>query len=405
MQHLERDHYKRLASDFVASIGDYPEERFEGRGIVLCGGGARYFPCAWVCVRMLRHLGVSLPIELWYRGPNEMSREMIELVEPYGVRCIDAYGVAHHHPILRLDGWELKAYAILNSRFREVLYLDCDNVPVYNPETLFDHDAYRSAGAVFWPDRYRSAGDIAWLKREAWDVCEVPYRDEPEIEAGQLLVDKSRAWHPLMLALHYNEHSDFYYRYFYGDKDTFHLAWRRLDVEYALIPHPLVDTPGALVIYQRDFEGNIIFQHRNCDKWGMHGANYRIPGFAHEATCLGFIDELRDRWHGTVRRIPDDFTAVERATFEEIVQTRAFTYRLIGADARVLEMMPDFSIDAGWGEMERGWMVEEDKDGKPLLIITNDGGVNCFLRRAGERRWQGSWRSYERYPVVLEPAQ
>jgi hypothetical protein len=232
----------------------------------------------------------------------------------------------------------------------------------------------------------------------------VPYRDEPEFEAGQLLVDKSRAWHALSLALHYNEHSDFYYRYFYGDKDTFHLAWRRLEQEYALIPYPLIDTVGALVIYQHDFEGRIIFQHRNCDKWGMHGANHRIDGFAHEDTCLGFIDELRDLWGGAVRHIPDEFTRVERAAFDEIVATRAFTYRLIGAEERVLELLPDFSINVGWADMERGWMVEEDKDGKPLLIITNDGGITCFLRRAGNGRWHGSWRSYERHAVILEPA-
>ena len=28
----------------------YPADRFEGRGIVICGGGAKYFPCVYVLV-------------------------------------------------------------------------------------------------------------------------------------------------------------------------------------------------------------------------------------------------------------------------------------------------------------------------------------------------------------------
>jgi hypothetical protein len=63
---------------------------FHGRGIVICGGGLRYFPCAWVCIKMLRHVGCQLPVQFWYQGSEEMDRNMISLIESLGVECVDA---------------------------------------------------------------------------------------------------------------------------------------------------------------------------------------------------------------------------------------------------------------------------------------------------------------------------
>jgi hypothetical protein len=34
-----------------------PPSNLRGRGIVIPGGGEKYFVCAWVCIRMLRDLG------------------------------------------------------------------------------------------------------------------------------------------------------------------------------------------------------------------------------------------------------------------------------------------------------------------------------------------------------------
>ena len=62
-------------NEAVAAVRPYPGS-FEGRGIVIPGGGARYFPCAWICIRTLREQGCCLPIELWHLGPDEMSDQM-----------------------------------------------------------------------------------------------------------------------------------------------------------------------------------------------------------------------------------------------------------------------------------------------------------------------------------------
>ena len=143
----ERVHSERFEAVVAQQFG-YPAARFGERGIVVCGGGYKYFPCVWVCVKMLRHLGCMLPIAVWHLGPMEMTQAMSKLIEPLGVSCVDAHTVREEHPVRHLQGWELKAYALLHCRFHEVLLLDADNVPVLEPSYLFDES--RTGGAVFW---------------------------------------------------------------------------------------------------------------------------------------------------------------------------------------------------------------------------------------------------------------
>jgi len=190
---------------------------------------------------VLRQLGCVLPIEVWHLGPREMTPDMASLLEPHGVACIDAHLVRQTYPVRILAGWELKADSLLHTRFAEVLLLDADNVPVVDPTFLFDEPAYCEKGAVFWPDFGRLGPD-----RAIWRITGIPYRDEPEFESGQILVNKTCCWPALNLAMHFNEYSDFYYRYVHGDKETFHLAWRKLGRDYAMPARGLYALQGTM---------------------------------------------------------------------------------------------------------------------------------------------------------------
>jgi glycosyltransferase involved in cell wall biosynthesis len=398
--------HRALLEASLRSPAPFPEDRFAGRGIVLCGGGDVYFPCAWVCIGMLRRLGCTLPIELWYRGRREMTEEMIALVEPLGVACVDAYQVARAHPCRRLDSWELKPFAVAWSRFAEVLYLDADNVPLRDPAFLFDRPEYQAAGALFWPDRYAGPGTgIQWLKREAWDACGVPYRAEAEIEAGQLLIDKRRSWRALQMTLHLNGHSDYYYAFFLGDKDTFHLAWRRTGTEYALVPWPPRTLGQSEVIVQHDPDGAPLFQHRNGSKWSLTRANRPIPGFREEDACLRILAELSGRWAPPVRAFPADFTESERRHYDALCAARYFEYAVEGGGTRRIELRPDFRVGEGAGQMEAGWMIEDDAGGGPLLSLRNVNAPTCFLRPEGGGAWGGRWLVYHRGRVTLRPVE
>jgi hypothetical protein len=111
-------------------------------------------------------------------------------------------------------------------------------------------------------------------------------------------VDKALCWRPLRLAMWYNEHSDFFYCHQHGDKDTYHMAFRKLDQPYAMPSRPI--QPLDATMCQHDFEGRRIFQHRNTDKWLYDGSNRRVEGFLHEDACRQILAELREMWDGTV---------------------------------------------------------------------------------------------------------
>jgi|GEM_PF-400602 len=283
---------KRCLTRFEATArGDFPfpAERFRGRGITICTGGVKYFTNAFICASMLRKLGCKLPIQFWHRGTKEMSEEMKALVLPLEVECVNAETLGQMST-KALGGWELKPFSILHTRFSEVLALDADNVPVVNPEYLFDAPEYRSTGALFWPDYGRlDAG------REIWRICGVEYRDEPEFESGQILVDKSKSWKALNLTMVMNEHSEYFYKYIHGDKETFHMAWRRLNAPYAMPQKGPSSLTGCAMV-QYDFQGRRLFQHRNTRKWSLFGANAPVADFWLEEECLAALTTLRSKW-------------------------------------------------------------------------------------------------------------
>jgi hypothetical protein len=263
----------------------------QGRGIVICGGGVKYFTNAWVCIQMLRHFACFLPIELWHLGPKELDGEMRTLLEPLGVECRDALMTRKEFPARILKGWALKSYAILHSSFRELLFLDADNVPVANPEYLFETTQYRETGAIFWPDRNcRTTRQPLAI----WWTCGLRPPKEPEFESGQMVLDKEQCWRALCLAGWFNENADFYYQYLHGDKETFHLAFRKLSQRYSLIPKAPQELPGTLC--QHDFAGRRIFQHRSTDKWNLTTSNRRVKGFWFEPECRGYLRKLRRMW-------------------------------------------------------------------------------------------------------------
>jgi ADP-heptose:LPS heptosyltransferase len=277
----------RLALErYIPKLPPCPDH-FRGRGIVLAASGVRYVACAWVCLRMLRHLGSQLPIELWHRGPQEWDPRLTELLEPYGVTVVDTSDVLRRHPADIDHRFALKPYAILHSAFREVLWLDADQVPVQNPDFLFDTHEFLATGAVFWPDLNRFSPE-----HPMWRYTGVPYRDEPEIQAGEILVDKVRSWRPLKLTMWFNEHHRFFYRYMIGDKDSYRFAWHKLGETYAMPPFAIHQLEGTLC--QHDFSGRRLFQHRNTRKWKLHGPNTNVAGFQFQSECLEFLRELRE---------------------------------------------------------------------------------------------------------------
>lgn len=393
--HLTLETAQPLSEEFLEEIPPCPE-KLAGRGITICGGGLRYFTCAWVCIRMLRHFGCRLPIQLWHLGEKEMTPEMKSLVEPFDVECVDGEEIRKKFPMRMLSGWELKPFSIVHSPFREVIALDADNVPLCNPEFLFETDEYHELGALFWPDYGKFSKDD-----RIWDIIGTPGRDEPQFESGQIVIDKSRCWEPLRLALWYNEHSDFYYRHILGDKDTFHLAFRKLEKEYAMPSRPIVNLADTTMC-QHDFEGNRIFQHRNLRKWEFYGENRSVPGFLEEERCLGFLRELQSRWDG---RLPDqtrfDMESDQQGERSPLLQdliTSRWLLQKAGEETREVKFRTDGTVFGG-GSDELFWDLIESEN-EASLTLSSEKKPTSHLAIDG-RNWRGMCQENGRLPIRI----
>jgi Mannosyltransferase putative len=381
MKDAESDRREATAR-MLAEIPDLPRREYSGRGIVICAGGVQLFTNAWVLVWMLRKvLNCALPIEVWHLGASEMSSGMRDMLEGLGAKVVDAFAVLPRFPARIADGWQLKPYALIMSPFREVLLLDADNVPVTDPTFLFERPEFTKAGAVFWPDVLDIAAD-----NPVWDEFGLQATRRASFETGQILLDKTRHGAALKVALRLNEDAERYYKLIYGDKDTFLVAWVATGSDFRLVPHrPLAD---RYVTYQRDFDGNVVFQHRSNAKWRYGGEQSRPDAFVHEAACEEALTELRRIWNGRIFEPPVRSLAARR--MEQLMENRSLLATCPGEEDRELELLPGHQIGRGRDYDRETWTVAELEPGRFVLRILDRRGVRYELRQRDDDSWMES---------------
>jgi hypothetical protein len=356
-----------------------PPDRFDDRGIVICAGGVRYFTCAFVLIRVLRHLGVTLPIQVWHLGQREMSAEMRRLLVAEGVEVVDAETVLARHPARLAGGWPLKPYAILHSRFREVLYLDADTVPLTDPQRAFAWDAFGSSGLLLWPD----AVDIK-ASNPVWAHLGLPPSERASVDSGVLLADKARAWDVLDLALALNEHSDELYRLIHGDKDSFLLAAMLLERSFGFIPHRPFAFEWDRV--QRDEDGDPFLHHRCGSKWALNLPNRPVSDPGLMPACEAALAALRARWSGIVFH-PPRRSARAQAEEARLIALQRAVLQTSDAPPRTLELLPGNVVGAGRAR-EQHWAVVDDGD-RLQLCFYRDHEPIAALAPQGDGRWSG----------------
>lgn len=116
----------------------------------------------------------------------------------------------------------------------QVLYLDSDNLPLFNPDVLFNEQDYKLHGSMFWPDIYCGSPRLH-------ELLGMPASDAAQTESGQYIFDRERHWMVLEWLLWLNTRDEIVYSEAYGDKDTFKAAFflaNRLE-EFYQVPHPL----------------------------------------------------------------------------------------------------------------------------------------------------------------------
>lgn len=274
---------KAIGDGLDSLIFEPPDHKTDESGIIICGGGELYLVNAYVLIALLRRLGCGLPIQLWYLGQREYIPALFDQIRKYDVQFLDAMLEGFKRvPIdgkrcidgniyrgAMGDGFALKSFAAVKSRFAKVIELDADCLPYYNPETLLQEER-----SQFWID-----GPHRILAPEIWEtLIGKPAKAVEEWESGQMVIDCKRDWHVLNVANYLNEQREIIYDYLYGDKDTFHVAWRRFNYSFKLPPRSMAylktelgQVKGHL---QFDKQCKPVFEHRVRDgKWSLYGVN------------------------------------------------------------------------------------------------------------------------------------
>jgi hypothetical protein len=373
----------------------YPETGFMGQGIVICAGGARVFANCFVLLWVLRRVvGCALPIEVWHLGPEELSPAMRALLGEFEVRVVDALPLAHRAGAHLCDGWQLKSFAIQHSAFAEVLLLDADQVPVRDPAEVFAWPAYRDKGAVFWPDIVELLAT-----NPVWNALDLPARQVLSFESGQVLVDKRRHWRAMCVVAALNQEADRLYRMIYGDKDTFLIGWELAGAQHALVPFPPFADERCL--FQRDFAGAPLFQHRTNAKWSYAGKQHEIEGFVHAEACAEALEALRARWNGRVFTPPDRSIAARQAELD-LAGVGRWRLDAVAEESLVLEFLPFGQVGEGRAADRLVWWCEEDGRGLGL-VLSDTHRVTYRLWRSTAGTWTGTRYRLPEYAVELTP--
>lgn len=375
-----RGDHKALLDARLQSLQPYPAQQFSGSGIVICAGGASLFTNAYVLIHLLRKLhGCALPIEVWHFGSGELSPRMKLLLRELEADPLDAEAVLNNASVRIHNGWQLKAYALMWSRFEQVLMLDADQVPLRDPSQLFQWKGYGDTGAVFWPD----VTDILDTN-PIWHECNLQPRNHPAIEAGQLLVHKARHWDELQIAAHLNEHASHYYHLLYGDKDTFLLGFLIKRSDFTLVPHrPFGDVPFCLL--QRDMEGHPLFQHRTGAKWRYAPAQPVLQGLPIEEECIKALEILRQRWNGLLFAPPARSTRARQAE-ADLASIRHFLLATPGEGIVDFELLAECEIGAGRSPERMNWYCAE-VDGAVRLTLTDAFSAIATFKQTSSGRW------------------
>jgi len=165
------------------------------------------------------------------------------------------------------------------------------------------------------------------------------------------------------------------------------MAFRKLQIQYAMPQSGTVYADG--VLYQHDFQGRRIFQHRYRDKWSLWIPNKRINGFALEEDCRACLRVLRKSWNGRITNGNGQHAAppssLEAAISKELT-THRYELCIAGKPPRTLSFALDGKIDGLRRDEPWSWNLRVEGERISLKILA-DTTLAGELERKNKRHW------------------
>ncbi|ORX72521.1 hypothetical protein BCR32DRAFT_211117 [Anaeromyces robustus] len=223
-------HHYRTFSDIITSS--------KGRGIVMCTGN-EHFKYASSAIDIIRHvLNSDLPIEIFYNGDSDLSFQNRIMLLDYKDVYLTDISTYFDNSIVNISGWAIKPFAILASRFEEVILMDADVVYLRDPIELFEDIGYQKTGTLFFRDRTLEPGPHdgsqwlkSWMKNPLPETKKLRYWNEltqHEMDSSTVVIHKTKNILGLLAVCKLNEkkiRQEVIYKKVYGDKETFWMGF------------------------------------------------------------------------------------------------------------------------------------------------------------------------------------
>ncbi|KAF9214939.1 hypothetical protein CPC16_009695 [Podila verticillata] len=251
LQKMEQQNFPWVHKHHNTTYDLYRESRNGGRGIVMCVGNY-HTKYARTVIKTLRDvLKSSLPIEIYYTGEPDLSPENRAWFEKFDdVKTIDITTLIDNN-LLVLEGWAVKPFAMLVSRFSEIILMDSDAYFLQDPAVMFEDEGYKETGTVYFYDRTLfpgTGGDKKqWLESFLPTMSNHPaktrwfrLKGDHEQESGVVVFDKRRLFLGLLAICKLNdlhERQQVTYKKTWGDKETFWIALEMIQEPYSFVKY------------------------------------------------------------------------------------------------------------------------------------------------------------------------
>jgi len=266
------------------------------RGIVVAIPARYEQIAAYNLLKLRRHLGCTLPIEIWEVGReiSEAARQALTMLDGISWR-----NVANETGDFQAwQGFQIKAWILRQCRFDEVLIVDADAVLYQNPEILFSDKGYSETGLYLfrdlasWKFNYDPTnpykgdkfthygflrGRREWLRRVLgnkkpanfpveWDyIWDDALPSQPVHEAlsesGVVVFNKRKQARALDRIFALNRDHRETYQWIWGDKETFWIGALMADANFTLNPEWGYHYPNTEIMAQ-NYGGKLFYTQK-----------------------------------------------------------------------------------------------------------------------------------------------
>jgi hypothetical protein len=352
---------------------------FINKPAIVIPTGGKYTVNAYLNIKMLRHLGCTLPIECWYLGRAERHEKLFMLLADLGVDLINAIEFQEEYDIKHnsLNGWELKSFAIKHSKYAHIIMMDSDVMSVKPLEYIFDCPAYKDTGILILRDQY-------FLSKASpvWEVLQLSPQDVCECESGIVAVDKNKNWDYTWLCCKLSEYGARNYWSFtrsHGDKQMHHQAALLLNKPFSWSVKPMrTNIPHTMSQYDWNDADEPTFYHRVASKFKWTDNEF-IKKFPFEQQLHDWLEEL--------------ITITINPTRD---------YKFSGDYIRVFDKVEKSKVElkngeiTGAGSLEKWYRIQDGT----MTIVGEKAETTAVLDKVNGS-WVGKWVVHEKCPCFL----